>query len=52
MRKILLDFSVDILKDIYQDCHVGREPQKILGDEDSPSGRCQNPLISWPQTSK
>lgn len=47
MRKILLDFSVDRLKDMYQDCHVGRQPQDIFGDEDSPSGRCQNPVISW-----
>lgn len=52
MRKILLDFFVDRLKAIYQDCHVGRAPQEILGDEDSASGRCQNPVISWPQMSK
>lgn len=30
-KKILLDFSVNRQKDIYQDCHVGREPQEILG---------------------
>lgn len=52
MRKLLLDFFVDRLKDFYQTCHVGEEPQKTLRDEDSPSGRRQNPVIPGPQMSK
>lgn len=30
MSKILLDFSVGRLKDIYQDCPVGRKPRRYL----------------------
>jgi len=52
MRKTLLDFSVDRPKDVYQDCHVARKPRKTLGEDDGASGRCQNPVISWPQMSK
>lgn len=56
MRKILLAFSVYKLKSCIHrqgDCHVGTKPWDIpVGEDNNDSGRCQNPVIFWPQTSK
>lgn len=51
-RKMFSHFPVYRLKGVYQDCHRGRQPREILGDEEIVSFKCHNPTISWPWVSK